>query len=174
MIPDESTPVIAPHARDVLAQLGWRYWLAAAAGSLVVGALIGIPTDVLPNPWFTRMTPVRPLDLVFWPVTSVLVGLLLATYLVPGARGRGGEGGAGLRGGLLGGLAIGCPICNKVVVAVLGVSGALTYFGPIQPFLGLAAVSLTGVALVARLRALVRGCRVPATHIAAASSGLPR
>ena len=34
---------------------------------------------------------------------------------------------------LLAFLAVGCPLCNKVVVLLLGASGALTYFEPIQP-----------------------------------------
>jgi len=32
--------------------------------------------------------------------------------------------------------AIGCPICNKLVVALLGVSGALTCWAPLQPLIG--------------------------------------
>ncbi len=34
--------------------------------------------------------------------------------------------------------AIGCPVCNKLVVLALGFSGALAYFEPIQPALALA------------------------------------
>lgn len=48
--------------------------------------------------------------------------------------------------------AVGCPICNKLVVAVLGVSGALNVWSPIQPLLGLASVTLLGLALIVRLR----------------------
>jgi len=48
------------------------------------------------------------------------------------ARGRGRLGG----GGLLSFLAIGCPICNKLVVLALGLGGVLRWFAPIQPLLG--------------------------------------
>ena len=98
-----------------------RYFLAAAAASVLTAAAVGIPTDLLPNPWFQRMTPVRTLDVVLWPLVSISVGALLGTYALPRSRGTDGlAGGAG--GGLLGAFAVGCPVCNKLVVTVLGVS----------------------------------------------------
>jgi hypothetical protein len=53
-----------------------------------------------------------------------------------------------------------CPICNKLVVLALGVSGALSYFAPIQPVLGLASVALLIYALLLRFRALNGSCSV--------------
>lgn len=116
-------------------------------GSFGAMLLIGIPTDVLPNPWFTRMTPVRPLDEIFLGASAVVFGLLAASVAArrtgsPIKLGRAGG------GGVLAGLAIGCPICNKVVVALIGVSGALTWFAPLQPILG-------GVGLAFAVSALV-------------------
>lgn len=55
--------------------------------------------------------------------------------------------------GLLGYLAVGCPVCNKVVVLALGTSGAMTWFAPLQPVLALASVVLLLVALRSRLQA---------------------
>lgn len=55
-------------------------------------------------------------------------------------------------------LAIGCPICNELVVAALGVSGALTVFAPIQPLIGAASVGLLGVTLGWRVRQLTSDC----------------
>ena len=137
----------APEMRQV--------WLATqrvvvAAGAGGVSALfIGIPTDVVPNPWFTRMTPVRPLDVALLVLTSATLGLLAATYV----RNRSVAGGArGVAGGTLTGLAIGCPICNKAVVALIGTSGALSWFGPIQPLIGALGFGLAVWALVLRLR----------------------
>jgi hypothetical protein len=46
------------------------------------------------------------------------------------------------------------------VVALLGASGAVTIFQPIQPYLGALGLLLAGVALVIRLRGIRRGCRV--------------
>lgn len=166
-----------PGSLDVLRLLGLRFWALSFVLAGGVAVVIGVPTDVLPNPWFTRMTPVRGLDYVFWPATSVLVGMLLASYVLPGVRAARAGRRVGLGSGALGWLAIGCPICNKLIVALLGVSGALNYFGPLQPWLGSLGVLLAGAALAARLRTFSHGCRTrPAdTQVAARSTqvGLP-
>lgn len=143
--------------------LGWRYLLATTLISGLVALVVGIPTDVLPNPWFTRMTPVRTSDLILWPLTSVSSGALLATFA---ASTPSGVPTLGLGTSALGWFAVGCPVCNKLVVALLGFSGALTVFGPLQPFLGGAAVLAACAGLVLRLRGITRGCRLPATALA--------
>ncbi len=121
--------------------------LGTAAGALVVG----VPTDIIDTPLFTRMTPVRWWDYPLWLSTSALTGALLATYSQRRsctARTCGGT--------LLSVFAVGCPICNKIVVALLGLSGALTYFAPLQPLIGFAAVGLLAATLAQRL-----GVRLP-------------
>lgn len=142
----------------MLRLLGTRYLLATALAAALAAVAIGIPTDLLPNPWFKRMTPVRTTDLVLWPLTSLAAGALLATYALPRSAGRQSDATAGVGGGLLGVLAVGCPVCNKLVVLALGFSGALTYFAPIQPALGALAILMTLFVLRRRLLALQRGC----------------
>lgn len=127
--------------------------LAAAASA----ALMGMPTDVIPNDWFTRMTPVRPADVVLLILTSLALGALAATY-VGGAPVSGASRGAG--GGILTGLAVGCPVCNKAIVALLGTTGAVNWFGPAQPFIGAVGFGLVVWSLVLRLRA-PRACPLP-------------
>lgn len=136
--------------------VAWRgkQLLAAGMAGLAALVLIGIPTAVIPNRWFTRMTPVRPQDYVFLILTVALVALIGATYAAPSSCGS--QQGRLTAGGMMSVLAIGCPICNKLVVLLLGVTGALTYFAPIQPLLGLASLGLLGLTLAYRLRA-VRG-----------------
>lgn len=129
-------------------------WRAAAAG-LGAGALallvIGLPTAVIPNPWFTRMTPTRPQDYLFLGLTGLLTAAIGVTYARPATCSV--QEGKVTTGGLLSLLAIGCPICNKLVVLLLGTSGALTYFEPLQPVLALAAIGVLGFTLFLRLRA---------------------
>lgn len=137
--------------------LDLRFGLAALAGALVVGVVIGIPTDLLPNPYFTRMIAAEPVNYGWWIATSVLVGPLLATYLLPG---RERFGSISIGSGVLGTLAAGCPVCNKLVVALLGVSGALEYFAPLQPILGAAGVVGAAAALYVRLSSAKRACQL--------------
>ncbi|MBJ7355065.1 MAG: hypothetical protein JHC98_09585 [Thermoleophilaceae bacterium] len=122
--------------------------------------MIGVPTDVVANPWFTRMTPVVPLDYVFLLTTSAITGAVIASASYGNWFGGRSASPTGSVGGVLGWLAIGCPICNKLVVGLLGVSGALRFFGPAQPLIGAAAVVLGITALTIRFRA-VRGLCVP-------------
>jgi len=125
-----------------------------------VALALGIPTDIVPNPWFVRMTPAGTSNYFFWVASSLVTGLLLATYALPrAARDRIAAASAG--SGFLGLLAVGCPVCNKLVVALLGVSGAFNYFAPIQPLLGALGVALALVALMVRLRGARRACALP-------------
>ncbi len=150
---------MAPDRQVATPWLSPRFIAAAALGTALVAVALGIPTDVIPNPWFVRMIPAGPSNYFFWVSSSILTGTLLATYVLPrSARAR--IGGASAGGGILGLLAVGCPVCNKLVVALLGVSGALTYFGPIQPYLGAAGLALAGVALAIRLRWVRRACSI--------------
>ncbi|MBS3940173.1 MAG: hypothetical protein KG028_04355 [Actinobacteria bacterium] len=132
---------------------GARRWAVALAGAVVVALAIGVPTVLIPNPVFARMTPVLWWN---WPVlvaTSVLAGLLLATYVrQPSTEGTDRP---ARRGGIAGALAyfaVGCPVCNKLVVVALGTSGAMSWFAPLQPVLAVLSIALLAVALRARLR----------------------
>ena len=153
------TAVAGPRAPG-LSALGPRFLAATALGTALTALALGIPTDLVPNPWFTRMIPPEPSNYFFWVSTSVLTGALLATYALPRATGDK-AGGAGIGGGVLGLLAAGCPVCNKLVILLLGVSGALTYFEPIQPLLGATGLVLAGAALVVRFRGVRSACALP-------------
>lgn len=145
--------------------IGPRYLILAVACSAVTALLLAIPTSIIANPLFTRMTPVEPEQYVFWVATSLLTGALVATYIEPEMRR--GLTGQTVGAGLLGVFAVGCPICNKLVVGAIGTSGALTYFAPIQPILGAAAVGFAAYGLLVRLRALRSGaCALPPSSLA--------
>lgn len=136
--------------------------MVAGVGAAVFTALvIGVPTDVVPNPWFSRIVGVRPIDVVVLVALSLLTGALVATYVVAGRSGAGAPR-AGIGSGVLGWFAVGCPVCNKLVVLLLGASGATRVFEPVQPVLGVAAVVLAMAALIVRVRAIRRGeCPLP-------------
>jgi hypothetical protein len=139
--------------------LGPRFLILAAVGAALSALLLGIPTAIIPNPVFHRIVDAGPSNYFFWASTSVVTGALLATYALPRTiNDRATE--AGLGGGFLAYLAVGCPLCNKAVVALLGASGAVTIFQPIQPFLGALGLVLASIALVIRIRGIRRGCRV--------------
>lgn len=121
-------------------------------GAMFAALVIGMPTDVIPNSFFSRMTPVRTQDYVFLALTAVLAGLLAASYALPQSRACSIEQGKTTASGFLSFLAIGCPVCNKLVVLLLGTSGAFTFFEPIQPLLGAVSIGLLAIAVWLRWR----------------------
>ena len=142
--------------RQVVGAVPARMWARAAAygvlGGIATVLLVGIPTAVIPNPIFTRMTPTRPQDYAFLVVTALLAALLAATYALPAACSL--QENKLAAGGVFSFLAVGCPVCNKIVVLLLGTSGAFTYFEPLQPVLGVVSIVLLGYAIRTRLRAV--------------------
>ena len=143
------------------AGLDGRFWLTALAATAAFLAILGIPTAVIPNPWFIRMTPTEPFNVATMLLSAPLMGLLTATYLAPSPGMREGSGersGRATVGGVAAYLAIGCPICNKIIVGVLGVSGALNVFAPVQPLIGAVSVALLSATLTWRLRRRSEDC----------------
>ena len=136
-----------------------RRWLVAAAGTIAFALFVAIPTDLVDTPVFGREIPPT---WWAWPallVSSVLGGLLVATYVNPLVDDTAPTRRGGYAGGLLTFFAVGCPVCNKLVLLALGSAGALTWFEPVQPLLQVAAVGLLAWALLARLRG-ERSCRL--------------
>jgi hypothetical protein len=125
-------------------------------GATATALVIGIPTDVIPNSLFGRMTPVRPQDYVMLAITALLAGILAATYAFPRANACSIEQGKTTAGGFLSFLAVGCPTCNKVVVLLLGTGGATRFFEPVQPLLAALSFGLLGLAIWLRLRPFFR------------------
>lgn len=143
-----------------------RRWVAAAVGAVATVLVVAVPTDLIDTPVFGREVPPTWWS---WPVllvAAVLSGLLLATYVreptdadadvedVAASR-------AGGAGGLLTFFAVGCPVCNKIVLLALGTTGAMQWFEPIQPVLSVLAIGLLGWALRRRLQSAT-SCQVPA------------
>lgn len=143
------------------AQWSPRRWAVALGAAIATALAIGVPTDVIPNPVFGRPVPVTWWSIPVLVVTAVLSGLLVATYVRDGRLAEEADRPARAGGfaGLLGFFAIGCPVCNKLVVVALGTTGAMKYFEPVQPVLAIASVALLGVALQRRL-AGERACPV--------------
>lgn len=130
-----------------------RFWLRLGLWTLGAAFAIGIPTVLIPNDFFRRMTPTRWWDFVLWAAAAPLIGLTMALRSLPAARACRVDGKAVAGGGLTY-LAVACPICNKIIVALIGASGALSYFAPIQPILGVGAIALLLFALSRLLRTI--------------------
>lgn len=139
-----------------------RRWAFAAAATVAFALLVAVPTDLVDTPVFGREIPPT---WWAWPsllVSSLLGGLLVGTYVDPLVDDAAPARRGGYAGGLLTFFAVGCPVCNKLVLLALGSAGALTWFEPVQPLLQVAAVGLLAWALLVRLRG-ERSCRLTTT-----------
>lgn len=139
-----------------------RRWLVAAATAVGFTLVVAIPTDLIDNPVFGREIPPTWWS---WPaltISSVLGGLLVATYVNPVIHDATPQRRGGYVGGLLTYFAVGCPVCNKLVLLALGSTGTITWFEPLQPVLQVAASLLLAWALLKRLQG-ERSCPVPVT-----------
>ncbi|QGG94383.1 hypothetical protein [Actinomarinicola tropica] len=141
-----------------------RRWGVAAATAVAYVLVVGVPTAMIPTPVFGREIPPTWWS---WPallVSAVLAGLLAATYVASPVEGEADEldrpTRTGLAGGMLTFFAVGCPVCNKLVLLALGTSGALNWFEPVQPLLQVAAIAALAWALRTRLRT-ESACVVP-------------
>jgi hypothetical protein len=161
------------------ASLADRRLLAwAVVWGVVSLVAFGLVSAIIPNPVFGRQIPPEPFAIAVWIASAPLMGLIAATYLTPAASRAepsflGGPRASGAavatapaerRGTTLGTLAgfgaflaIGCPVCNKIALILLGTSGAITIFAPIQPVIGAVALALLAGTLAWRLRSRARG-----------------
>ena len=133
----------------VALRLDRRFFASAIAWSLVSLVAFGLIAAIIPNPVFGRQIPPEPFAIAVWLVSAPLMGLLGATYTaraVPASATMGAvvlvpAGDLGERQGTTLGtvaslgtfLAIGCPVCNKIALVLLGTSGAMTLFAPMLP-----------------------------------------
>lgn len=165
--------------RAELAALADRRLLAwTAVLALVSGLVFGLVSAMIPNPVFGRSVAPEPFAYWVWILSAPLMGLVLATYLVPPSPARSGIAQPLAMGEIaaverrstrLGGaasfaafLAIGCPVCNKVALVLLGASGAMSFWAPLQPIVGAASLVLLVVTAAWRLRLRASGGACPA------------
>ncbi len=147
----------------------------------------GLVAAIIPNPVFGRQIPPEPFAVAVWLLSAPLIGVIGATYSSPrgsiasplqvlgvgdaaraGARAPGTAPGDDERATWLGGiasfgafLAIGCPVCNKLALVLLGTSGALSVWAPVQPVLGAASLALLAATAAWRLRLRATGASCP-------------
>ncbi len=130
--------------------------IIGSLATLAIFAAFGIVTVLLPNELFIRMTPVYVYDYIFLVITSILSGAYIGLwYYTKKTQTKCNYAAAG---GAVGGLfSFGCAICNKLLILLLGVTGVVAYFMPIQPILGVVSVALLAYAVYMQSKTLYLG-----------------
>jgi hypothetical protein len=160
-----------------LSTIDVRFKVIGLLGALLTLIAFGVLNAIIPTPFFERPIAPEPFAIATWIVSAPLIGFVLATYLSPPKPSLDPATPLALNTtaasdqrstlGVLGGfgtlLAIGCPICNKIALVLLGTSGALSVYAPLQPVIGGISIALLVATAVWRLRLRARGnaCVVP-------------
>ena len=129
-------------------------WIIVA---LILFFIFGIVTVLIKNPLFARMTPVYWYDYVFLVLTASLAGAYIGLwhYNKNNQKNINSKCNYVAAGGSVGGFfSFGCAICNKLLIWILGLSGVIAYFMPIQHILGVISGMLLGYAVYLQLRVL--------------------
>ena len=129
-----------------------KRWIVALVTGFLTYLFISIPTAVIKNPVFGREIAVTSWSIPVIILSSILTGLLTATYVKNEFSDYNPKQlKIGSAGALLSYFAVGCPVCNKLALIALGYSGAIQYFAPIQPYLALLGITLLAFSLRVRL-----------------------
>jgi hypothetical protein len=156
-----------------------RFAAWAVAWTALALVAFGLVSAIIPNPVFGRQIPPEPFAIWVWLASAPLMGIVGATYTAParpttavatplrsqGAATTGAERGGttlGTIGSFGAFLAIGCPVCNKIALVLLGASGAMTVYAPLQPVIGGASLLLLMGTIAWRFRLRARGGACPA------------
>lgn len=147
---------------DDLRTLPADTWPRAVPRAVIAALLIAVPADLIDTRFFGRPIDPKPIDYVILAVTAGLIGLILAIRPETTSPRDEADQTRTVWGGFVSFLAVGCPVCNQAVVALVGTSGALSWWAPVQPLVGLFAIALLIHTLRRRLGTYrLTSCAVP-------------
>lgn len=121
-------------------------WARGAVVALLTFGALGTVSALWSNPLFMRMTPAGGLEIALLGALSGLLGLYVAIRRPACANRVAGA------GGVLGFLGVACPICNKILVLLVGGEVLLTYFEPIRIYVAAAGAAVVAAAVVIEWR----------------------
>jgi hypothetical protein len=138
-----------------------RQWRVAGWAWLISLLVLGGAGETLPGASQGRVVPVAWWNYVTLIASPVLIGLIAATFVPYGqpksSRVRGATGAS--VGGVLGTVAMACPVCNPIAIPLFGAAGVVSFLSPVRGVIALLSIVLLAVTLAVRLRA-TRTCQV--------------
>ncbi len=127
-------------------------WRLSAAVFVIAFLLIGEIGQTLPPESAGRMYPIEWWNWVTLLTSAALIGLIAATFAVPGGR-RGLAGAGSGSAGTVAAVVMACPVCSPLAIPLLGTGGFLAFLVPDRGWVALASVVLLALTLLLRLRA---------------------
>lgn len=136
------------------ANISLKQALSVVGLASVLALAFGIPTALIPTPYYTRMTPVTFIDYFYLVAISSLLAFYLSLFVFSKLKSkiRDRSKVLGWSGGILGFLSFACPVCNVLLVSLFGSALLLTYFEPIRAYVGVMAIVLLLLAIMVKRR----------------------
>lgn len=128
-----------------------KYWIIGILSSIGIFIIFGVPTALIPNPWFIRMIGKNSFDYGFLILSSILLGAYIGVHYYKKNTAKKCAA-VTYSGGIGSFLAFGCPICNKLLVLLFGATALMVYLEPYRPILGFVSIALLGGALYWRIK----------------------
>ncbi len=97
------------------------------------------------NPLFMRMTPTGGFEIALQLLQSVLAGVYVGPPHSPCGKRTAGA------GAIIGFLGIACPVCNKILVLLVGGALLLEYFEPLRLYVAFGGAALLAAAVWLKL-----------------------
>lgn len=124
----------------------FKHVVRGAAVAVAMFAGLGTVAALWENPFFARMTPAGGFEIALLLLQSTLAGIYVG---LPQRRCGARTAGAGAVIGFLG---IACPVCNKLLVLLIGSTLLLEYFEPVRLYVALGGAVLLAAAIWLKLR----------------------
>ena len=115
----------------------------AAGGAMFV--VLGTVAALWNNPLFMRMTPTSGFEIALLLLQSLLAGVYVGLPQSPCGKRTAGA------GAIIGFLGIACPVCNKLLVLLLGSALLLEYYEPARLYVALGGAVLLAAAVWLKL-----------------------
>ncbi|OFW27745.1 MAG: hypothetical protein A3H97_09020 [Acidobacteria bacterium RIFCSPLOWO2_02_FULL_65_29] len=107
--------------------------------------VLGTVAALWKNPLFVRMTPTGGFEIGLLLLQSVLAGVYVGLPRSPCGKRTAGT------GAIVGFLGIACPVCNKVLVLLIGSALLLEYYEPVRLYVALGGAALLAAAVRLKL-----------------------
>ena len=138
-----------------------RFVLIGIMSAIIIILILGIPTAIIPNSFFTRMIPYTKLDLFFLIASSVMLGTYTGIFFYLKYKKRRQNNAVAYTGAGGSFLAISCPVCIKLLVLIFGAAALLSYLQPLRPYMGFLSIGLIGFGLYKEIEIIkkVKKCK---------------
>lgn len=135
-----------------------KYIFIGTLFSILIFLIFGVVMALIPNNIFKRMFPPTIIDYTFLIMTSAMLGTYLSLYFYGKQKAYGKEDYAAAGGALPSILAFSCPLCNALLVSLLGTSAILAFIEPFRPVFGIFGIGILGIAMYLKIKS-IKSCR---------------